>query len=307
MIFDIREHEVFSRYEFAQSPQLLKVGEINRIYFSSRLRDFQNFPESRILYVDYDSDFRRVINYCEEPVLHESDVGSYDEHGIFPIHPHKGKDGVLRAYLSGWSRRISVPVETAVGVAESSDGGKTFQRLGQGPILCANPSEPFLVGDPFLWEADLDTYMFYIAGKSWSLFQTEDSPQRVYKIRGAKSKDGLTWERLNQDLIQDSLGPNECQALPSLSRWQDRFLMAFCYRHPDDFRKNEKRGYRLGFAESYDLENWIRVDREIQTEKSNWDSEMQCYPHLFSTEGKLRILYNGNQFGKHGFGMLTEA
>ena len=284
----------------------MRLGNINRIYFSSRLKDFQKFPESQILYVDYDSDFRKIVNYCEEPVLCKSEVGSYDEHGIFPIHPHRRSDGILRAYLSGWSRRISVPVETAIGVAESVDGGKTFQRLGQGPILGANPSEPYLVGDPFLWQAESDTYMFYIAGKSWSIFPSEDSPQRVYKIRAAKSKDGLTWERLDRDLIQDSLGPNECQALPSVARWQERFLMSFCYRHPDDFRNNEKRGYRLGFAESYDLENWVRVDGQIQTERSDWDSEMQCYPHIFMSEGKLRILYNGNQFGKHGFGMLNE-
>jgi hypothetical protein len=27
-----------------------------------------------------------------------------------------------------------------------------------------------------------------------------------------------------------------------------------------------------------------------------------CYPHLCSSEGRVFLLYNGNEFGRHGFG-----
>jgi hypothetical protein len=33
-----------------------------------------------------------------------------------------------------------------------------------------------------------------------------------------------------------------------------------------------------------------------------WDSEMMCYPHLFKSDESIWLLYNGNEFGKHGFG-----
>ena len=116
----------------------------------------------------------------------------------------------------------------------------------------------------------------------------------------------MSWQRLGHDLIPDSLGPSECQALPSVTHWQDRFLMAFCFRQPTQFRDNPKRGYRLGFAESHDLGRWNRIDKEVIIENSTWDSDMQCYPYIFANNGKLGILYNGNQFGKHGFGLLGE-
>ena len=35
----------------------------------------------------------------------------------------------------------------------------------------------------------------------------------------------------------------------------------------------------------------------------DWDSEMQCYPHLFRCDEKVYLLYNGNAFGKAGFGL----
>jgi hypothetical protein len=32
---------------------------------------------------------------------------------------------------------------------------------------------------------------------------------------------------------------------------------------------------------------------------------MQCYPHLFPCKDRIYLLYNGNQFGKHGFGLAV--
>ena len=48
----------------------------------------------------------------------------------------------IYAYLSGWSRRVSVSVETGIGLAMSYDDGKTFKRLGNGPVLTSSLSEP---------------------------------------------------------------------------------------------------------------------------------------------------------------------
>ena len=33
-----------------------------------------------------------------------------------------------------------------------------------------------------------------------------------------------------------------------------------------------------------------------------WDSEMQCYPHVFWCGDTAFLLYNGNAFGRGGFG-----
>jgi len=85
------------------------------------------------------------------------------------------------------------------------------------------------------------------------------------------------------------------------------YNMFFCYRHPDDFRTNRNKGYRLGYAWSSDLVNWNRDDSKsgIDGSESGWDSDMQCYPHLFLCDGRVYLLYNGNEFGKNGFGLAV--
>ena len=34
----------------------------------------------------------------------------------------------------------------------------------------------------------------------------------------------------------------------------------------------------------------------------DWDSDMLCYPHVFECDGQVYLLYNGNEFGRYGFG-----
>ena len=83
--------------------------------------------------------------------------------------------------------------------------------------------------------------------------------------------------------------------------------MFFCYREATDFRKNKNRSYRVGYAFSEDLENWIRDDRNtgIDVSADGWDSDMVCYPHVFRCEKKVYMLYNGNEFGRYGFGIAV--
>src|SRR5690606_25511582 len=96
---------------------------------------------------------------------------------------------------------------------------------------------------------------------------------------------------------------------PTVIKIQDTFHMYFCYRYATDFRNNPSRGYRLGYAYSHDGRNWQRADEEkgIDVSVSGWDSEMMCYPHLFNMQDQIFMLYNGNSFGKEGFGLAKLA
>ena len=83
--------------------------------------------------------------------------------------------------------------------------------------------------------------------------------------------------------------------------------MFFCYRSAFDFRKNKDNAYRLGYAYSNDIKNWTRDDSQvgIDVSKDGWDSDMLCYPHVFELNRKIYLLYNGNEFGKYGFGLAV--
>jgi hypothetical protein len=62
--------------------------------------------------------------------------------------------------------------------------------------------------------------------------------------------------------------------------------------------------YRIGYAESHDGQNWNRMDNRvgIDISESGWDSEMISYPFIFDYKDNYIMLYNGNGYGRTGFG-----
>ncbi|MCX7638159.1 MAG: hypothetical protein N2044_09985 [Cyclobacteriaceae bacterium] len=299
--FDFQELSSFSGY--AQSPQAVVFDDKIRIYFSIRKLDHQKKFVSHILFVDFDKSLKKILNLCTQPVITKGSLGAFDEHGIFPFSPLR-VNGRFLAYTCGWSRRFSVPVETSIGLAESLDGGVTFTRLGEGPIMSSSLHEPFLVGDAFVRFYQGKYHMWYIFGTKWLACNSQE-PERVYKIAYAVSEDGVSFQRNSVPIIPDRIDENECQALPTVIHYKNRYHMIFCYRHAIGFRNDPSRSYRLGYAISNDLVNWERRDSDLillQQDADNWDAEMMCYPNLFESDGRIYLLYNGNQFGKYGFG-----
>lgn len=292
--------------EYAQSPQALVFDDFVRIYFSTRRRDPVNEKYlSDIAFVDMDKSLSKVLSVSKKPVIGLGNLGSFDEHGIFPISPLR-VDSSIWAYTCGWSRRVSVSVETSIGLTISNDGGQTFERIGCGPVLSSSLHEPMLVGDGFVRIFDGKFHMWYIFGTRWKKAEGAEPPARVYKIAHAESIDGVRWETENgRQIVADRLNEDECQALPTVMEIEGRWHMFFCYRHATDFRTNAARGYRIGYAYSDDLKNWVRDDSNAGIDVSNegWDSEMLCYPNVFQCDSKVFLLYNGNEFGKLGFGL----
>ncbi|EPY2271653.1 hypothetical protein ACXAUS_000439 [Clostridium sporogenes] len=303
-IFDPRDHKLSNEcYEYAQSPQALVCDDFVRIYFSTRKKDENGKFLSHISFVDMDKEFNKIIKVSKDTVIELGDLGCFDEHGIFPMNVLKYENKVL-GYTCGWNRRTSVSVDTSIGLAISYDNGITFKKNGQGPIMTSSLHEPFLVGDPFVQIYDDVFHMWYIFGIEWKIFPGETDPQRIYKIGHATSKDGIEWERDSKPIITEKF-EDESQALPTIIKLKNRYHMFFCYRQSSDFRENKNRGYRLGYAFSDDLVNWARDDEKcgIEVTEGSWDSDMLCYPHIFKCDDNIYMLYNGNEFGKHGFGL----
>lgn len=296
-------------YEYAQSPQALVFDNCVRIYFSTRQRDPVNGKYlSHISFVDMEKDLKEIINVSSHSVIELGKLGCYDEHGIFPLNVLRNGDKIL-GYIGGWNRRVSVSVDTSIGLAISHDNGFTFERIGHGPILTSSLHEPFLVGDPFVTIFEKRFYMWYLFGIQWKKFAKDQPPDRIYKIGYATSDDGITWHKKEEgrQIIADLLGKDESQAMPTVAYFNGRYHMYFCYRQSFDFRKNKYRGYRIGYAYSDDLIDWIRNDEAagIDVTEDCWDSDMLCYPRVFHCDGRIYMLYNGNEFGRFGFGLAV--
>lgn len=309
-IFDPTQHALPAGCrEFAQSPQALVCDDIVRIYFSSRSADPGNGKyRSHVLFAEFDRQSWELIRVAGNEVLPLGGLGAFDEHGIFPFNVLRHGDAVY-AYTTGWTRRVSVSVDTGIGLAVSGDGGIGFERLGPGPILSAAPAEPCLVADAFVQVFEGAWHMWYIFGTGWSRSAPGAAPDRTYKIGHAVSRDGIEWTRQpGRQIIADRLGAQESQALPTVVRVGRRWHMFFCWRHSFDFRSNAERGYRIGHAWSDDLEHWTRADETPALPPGaagDWDAQMQCYPHAFECDGNICLLYNGNEFGRHGFGLAV--
>ena len=306
-IFDPADHILpHGCKEFSQSPQALVLDDRIRVYFSTRERDSVGKYLSHVAFADYSRDMSFLYGVSNHTVLSLGGLGCFDEHGIFPINVYQDK-GCVYAYTTGWNRKVSVSADASIGLAVSNDNGLTFQRYGTGPILSASLHEPFLVADAFVQRYGDIFHMWYIYGTKWAKYNQSESPDRVYKIAHAKSADGINWHRDSKQIILDKIGVDECQALPTVIYIDGVYHMYFCYRHSYGFRQNMSRSYRIGYAYSYDLEHWKRDDDNsgICLSEDGWDSEMQCYPHVFECDGEIYMLYNGNQFGRHGFGMAV--
>ena len=131
-IFNPLEHTLANNCkDFAQSPQVLVLETIYRVYFSTRTIDEFGKYVSHVAYAEFDKKFSKVLKVSNEIIIDKGGLGTFDEHGIFPMNILVDDDKIF-GYTSGWFRRESVLVDSAIGLTVSRDNGLTFERLGNG-------------------------------------------------------------------------------------------------------------------------------------------------------------------------------
>jgi hypothetical protein len=289
--------------EFSQAPSVLVLDDVVRVYFACRpQRDESGQYVSHSAFVEFRrNDLREIVRVCEHPLLELGAPGTFDEFGTYFTSVIR-KDGDVLAYYVGYTRCESVPFTIAIGAAISHDDGETFRKLGRGPVLPCTVNEPFFLTVPKIRRFGDRWFLWYSAGKKW--LANEGRPEPVYQIRMATSTDAMNWNRLDRNIVACKLEDDECQASPDVFYFEDRYHMLFCYRYSLNYRCKEG-GYRIGYASSDDLVNWVRDDTQagIGISEEGWDSEMVSFPHVFELDGSLYLLYLGNQMGRYGFGL----
>jgi len=293
--------------DFAQSPQPIVLEDRVRVFFTTRFSSEDGTAwRSQPMFVDFSLEMDKRLSEPIQVELPKAKLGCFDEDGIFPFSPVL-VDGIIYAFTTGWSRRQSVSVETGIGIATSADLGKRFTRLGDGPVLSSSIDEPFLVCDGFVRRVGEEWVMWYCFGTGWKFDADESQWERTYKITQTRSENILEWSPAGGQEVVDSVGGEmEAQALPSVTQLPSgEFWMSFCYRDTFNFRTEANAGYKLGFASSFDGQSWERSDEKLDFARTGFDSRMQCYPNIFSVDDTIHLLYNGNEFGRHGFGLAS--
>ena len=293
------------RYDYAQGINTLICDDYIRIYFCCREKpDRCGRTVSRITYLDVEKNNpQKIIDISNHPIIELGGLGEFDEFGQYPFSVIR--DGnIIRGFYGGITRCESVPFNAAIGECVSSDGGDYFNKLGKGPVFSYTYDEPFIIGSPKIRKFNNRFYMTYCSGRKWTVKEGKRA-EVCYKIRMAESEDAINWTRWHRNIIEDKLGEYESQACGDILYRNGKYHMFFCYRGHEDFRKNPEHSYRIGYAYSEDLINWIRNDEivGIDISKEGFDNQMVAYPHVFETYGATYMLYLGNEVGRYGFGI----
>ncbi len=291
--------------EYAQSASVVDFDDFLRVYFSCRsAADDNGQYVSYLTYIDLNkNNLFEILNVAPDPILSLGELGTFDEFGTNPLSVIK-EGNEIRMYYCGWTRCETVPFNSAIGFAQSFDGGNTFTKIGKGgPVLSYSPNEPFLLGSPKIKKFNGTWYLWYAAGSKW--VTNDGKPEPVYKIRVATSTDGINWVKMEKNLIEVKLEEDECQASADVFFDNNKYHMFFSYRYSIGYRKDKNKGYRIGYASSVDLVNWIRDDAKagIETSDEGWDSEMISYSYVFELNNNRYMVYQGNSFGKTGLGL----
>jgi hypothetical protein len=297
LIFNIRNYQSDWLKSHAMLPTPLLLDDRIRIYFTGR----DKLGCSRISFVDLDrSDPTRTLYAHDRPLLDVGKLGTFDDSGTLATCTLQHEDSVY-LYYTAYNRRVTVPYSNSIGLAISIDGGMTFERMFEGPIVDRTAVEPYFAISPWVVRQGDIWHLWYASGTGWIML--DGTPESLYEIKYASSIDGIKWQRKNQTCIAP-LHPMEANARPSIIRQSDRYRMWFCYRGSNDYHDGSN-SYRIGYAEAFadDPTKWLRNDSiaGILLGPEDYDRKMQAYPAVIDVDDRRYLFYNGNGFGAAGF------
>lgn len=270
-----------------------------RIYFSSRNQQGKSLPFS----IDVNcNNLSEILKLNDQPILELGKIGTFDDCGIMPSCIVNYEDKKYMYYI-GWNTQQTVTYRLSIGLAISKDGGKTFLKYSEGPICDRNIDEPYFNTAPFVILENGIWRMWYISCTGWVIINNYPEPK--YHIKYCESLDGITWNKkgiicIDYDTEAEALGR------PSVFLEGGIYKMYYSYRKLTDYRTNRKNSYRLGYAESNDGIIWKKMNAHrgitMSDDPTDWDYEMITYCHVYTDFRRKQMLYNGNGFGKTGFG-----
>lgn len=288
-IFEVNNTNEFL-ISHASNPLAVNIkDDVYRVFYSGR--DKNN--KSSVGYVDIDIIKQNIIEACKTPLLTYGDQNSFYSHGISIGNMYCDNHGNDNILFMGW--------QIPEGGHWRGDVGKILVKNKLDMKL--NPKEAFMSVDeedkvslsyPWVEFHDGIYKMWYGSTIDWS----SENGEMIHVIKYATSADGETWTK-HGVAIPYELGVAQAFSRPSVIIDESGYHMWYSYRN------GRGTAYRIGYSHSQDGINWInQLDKVgLDINSKGWDSEMICYPFVFDHHGRRFMLYNGNDFGREGFGL----
>jgi hypothetical protein len=285
-------------YTHAMIPIAEQVDDdLFRIYFSPR----DKFNRGHGAWLELDMRYpTQIAELCERPVIEPGALGCFDDSGALP-NAIVNIDNRKFLYYTGINLGVTVSIRNSIGLAQWNETTQCFERLFQGPVIDRTRDFPYFVATPeVLYENGLFRAWFTSCTK-WSI--EDGKPKHYYNLEYAESDDGISWRR-NRTTAIDFLDEFEyALGVPRVLNDNGVYKMWFCSR-----ASQSAATYRIRYATSKDGVAWERQPDTtvgIGVSESGWDSEMICYPFIFDHKDHRYMLYNGNGYGKTGFGIAV--
>lgn len=278
-------------YSHASNPVAEHIGaHLFRVYFSCR--DKEN--RSAVAWVDLDLHSSPMITrVADEPLIIPGERGLFDDSGttVCCLLTHQS---ARYLYYLGWNLSITVPFRNSIGLAIAEEGSPVFRKFSRAPILDRSELDPFTLSYPWVLRDGQTWKMWYGSTLFWGPGQAD----MTHSVKYAESRDGIHWERTGIVCLDFKDGSEYAVSRPCVIKEDGIYKMWYSYRG---------QSYRIGYAESADGIRWDRKDDLVglDVSASGWDSEMIEYPFVFDDEGSRYMLYNGNGYGRSGFGLAV--
>jgi hypothetical protein len=278
----------------AALPVVQSVNDRQRLLLSSR--DAQGRSHIGCVELSLDQP-GEILTIGQRPLLSPGALGTFDDSGVTSSCVVERGDHTY-LYYTGWSLGVSVPFYLNIGLALSVDGGRSFERVSQAPLLGCSAVDPYLTASPWILVENGTWRMWYVSGTGWSA--APGGARHHYHIKYAESTDGFDWTRRGVVCIDYQSADEHAFGRPCVLHDAGRYRMWYPYR-------GER--YRIGYAESDDGIRWQRLDQKdgLDVSEAGWDSEMVAYPLVLRHRGRLSMLYNGNGYGRSGVGLARSA
>lgn len=267
-------------------------GDVYRVFFSGR--DAQN--RSSVGYVDIDMVGRKVTGVCDAPLFEHGETKGFYSHGVSigNCYNHAGKRYIL---FMGWHIPDGGHWRGEVGRLELSDA---LQLRLTPPTLFMpiDADDPISLSYPWVMTiSDGSLRMWYGTTHTWDAGNGE----MVHTIHQASSLNGEVWHKEGL-AIPCVVGKAQAFSRPTV--WRDK---SGCYHMWYSVRSGDGTPYRIGYAYSSDGKIWQarNDDAGIDVASDGWDANMICYPFVFEHKNHVYMLYNGDGFGKTGFGLAV--
>lgn len=277
----------------AANPLPFQINDdLYRIYFSGR--DIDN--QSSVGAIDIDIVNRKIIKEYHQPFFEHGLESSFYSAGVSIGNCYQVNDLTYMLFM-GWQNPKEGHWRGDIGrLIVKSD--LSLELESETPFMESDSVDPISLSYPWVTKNERGDYsMWYGSTTLWNAGNNE----MLHIINYASSSDGNNWNREGL-AVPYELGKAQAFSRPTIvGNLEAGFEMWF------SFRSGSGEKYRIGYALSQDGKKWELAldDVGIDVSLDGWDSDMIEYPFVFDHKNQRYMLYNGNGYGKTGFGLAV--